>query len=67
MSTLHCSVLPGTLPPTEVAWKVDEGVLEVVPGAGDAVSLAEFGDAEVHVEFSVPAEAGEGQAREPQR
>jgi type 1 glutamine amidotransferase len=44
-------------------WLADEGVIEVVPGAGDAVTHAVFGDALFHVEFAVPAEQGEGEAR----
>jgi len=45
-------------------WKVENGYMEVVPGTGDIQTLAEFGDAQIHLELCEPAEVkGEGQGR----
>lgn len=33
------------------AWKLDQGVMEVVPGADGIISAREFGDCRVHLEF----------------
>ncbi len=50
--------------PTRGSVATREEVVEVVPGTGDLVSKADFGDALIHVEFSIPAMPGaEGQAR----
>ena len=54
-----------------IAWWVDDAsaeepraAIEVVPGTGDLVSAASFGDGLYHVEFSTPLEPeDEGQAR----
>jgi len=35
-------------------WKVDGGVLEVIPGAGDMTSKEKFGDLQLHLEFAAP-------------
>lgn len=35
-------------------WKVENGYMEVVPGKGDIRSKAEFGDCQLHVEWSEP-------------
>jgi hypothetical protein len=35
-------------------WKIDGGVLEVVPGAGDMTSKETFGDLQLHLEFAAP-------------
>lgn len=45
------------------AWKLDEKAVTVVAGAGDIVSKATFGDAQIHVEFMTPVEQGDGQDR----
>jgi uncharacterized protein (TIGR03000 family) len=47
------------------AWKVDGGILEVVPGRGDIRTSKRFGpDFQLHAEFNVPLEANQrGQAR----
>lgn len=36
------------------SWKIDGGVLEVVPGAGDMTSKEKFGDIQLHLEFAAP-------------
>lgn len=36
-------------------WKVENGYMEVVPGSGDIVTRAEFGDSQLHVEFRTPS------------
>ena len=38
------------------AWKVADGCLQVVPGAGDLSTKQKFGDVQLHVEWSAPAE-----------
>jgi type 1 glutamine amidotransferase len=46
------------------AWKLaPEAVIEVAPGRGDIRSREEFADARLHIEFQVPLESGEGQAK----
>lgn len=37
------------------AWKVQDGYMEVVPNSGNLISKEKFGDAQIHVEWSVPA------------
>jgi hypothetical protein len=45
-------------------WKVENGYVEVVPGAGGIVSRDSFGDAQLHVEWMAPLPAvGESQER----
>ena len=45
-------------------WKVGNGYVEVVPGAGGIVSRDAFGDAQLHVEWMAPLPAvGESQER----
>jgi hypothetical protein len=45
-------------------WKVENGYLEVVPGAGTLLSADAFGDVQLHVEWAAPALVkGEGQGR----
>lgn len=38
------------------SWKVAEGYLQVVPGAGDLATKQKFGDVQLHVEWAAPAE-----------
>jgi hypothetical protein len=35
-------------------WKFENGVMEVVPGAGNATSTEAFGDIQLHLEFAAP-------------
>ncbi len=42
--------------PVEPKWKVENGYFEVVPGTGDLISREKFGDSQIHVEWSAPAE-----------
>jgi hypothetical protein len=45
-------------------WMVDNGVLQVVPKAGDIRSRREFGDCQLHVEWAAPEEVkGSSQGR----
>jgi hypothetical protein len=45
-------------------WKVQDGVLEVVPGTGDICTRQEFTDFQLHVEFNEPyMPNAHGQAR----
>ena len=45
-------------------WKVENGYMEVVPGAGAIVTRDGFGDAQLHVEWAAPLPAeGESQER----
>lgn len=37
-------------------WKVENGVVECVPKAGDLVTREKFGDAQIHIEWSSPVE-----------
>ena len=46
------------------AWRVADGYMEVVKGAGDIQTEAAFGDCQLHVEWAAPAPpSGEGQHR----
>jgi 3-keto-disaccharide hydrolase len=48
----------------EAGWKVVDGCLEVVGGAGDIQTRAEFGDCQLHLEWAAPAEVrGDSQGR----
>ena len=38
------------------SWKVAEGYLQVVPGAGDLATKQKFGDVQLHVEWAAPVE-----------
>lgn len=45
-------------------WKVENGCMEVVPGKGDIRPKAEFGDCQLHLEWSAPTVVkGESQGR----
>jgi 3-keto-disaccharide hydrolase len=45
-------------------WKVENGYVEVVPGAGGIASRDKFGDAQLHIEWMTPLPAvGESQER----
>lgn len=45
-------------------WKVENGYVEVVPGAGGIASRDKFGDAQLHIEWMAPLPAvGESQER----
>ena len=45
-------------------WKVENGVLTVVPKSGDIFTKQEFGDVQLHLEWSEPLPAtGDGQGR----
>ncbi|MBM4019588.1 MAG: DUF1080 domain-containing protein [Planctomycetes bacterium] len=46
------------------AWKVENGYMEAVPGAGSLISKESFGDCQLHVEWASPAEVkGASQGR----
>ncbi|WP_031499742.1 3-keto-disaccharide hydrolase [Bryobacter aggregatus] len=46
------------------SWKLENGTMEVVPGAGDAQTKESFGDVQLHVEWSPPTEiSGDSQWR----
>jgi hypothetical protein len=46
----------------DAAWAIEDGVLTVVPGAGDIISRQAFGDVQLHIEWRTPAVVvGEGQ------
>lgn len=46
------------------AWKVENGYMQVQPGAGDIQTTAELGDCHLHVEFASPTVVkGNGQGR----
>lgn len=48
----------------EAKWKVDDGSLTVVKGAGNIQTKQGFGDVQLHIEWRTPAEVqGEGQGR----
>lgn len=48
----------------EAQWKVENGYMEVVPGTGDIQTREHFGDCQLHVEWTAPAEIkGESQGR----
>jgi len=38
------------------AWKVEHGILQIVPGMGDIFSKRAFGDVQLHVEWMIPSE-----------
>lgn len=38
----------------DAKWKVEDGHFEVTPGTGEITSREEFGDCQLHVEFSAP-------------
>jgi hypothetical protein len=40
--------------PPPLGWKLENGYVEVIPGAGQMVSKEKFGDVQVHVEFQMP-------------
>src|SRR6202035_4363508 len=45
-------------------WKLENGYFEVVPGTGDLVTKEKFGDIQLHIEWSEPADiTGKSQAR----
>lgn len=45
-------------------WKVENGYVEIKPGSGFITTKEEFGDCQLHVEFSEPSPpSGEGQGR----
>lgn len=45
-------------------WKVENGYMEVVPGAGDILTRQEFGDSQLHIEWRTPAPpSGDSQER----
>lgn len=39
---------------SDVKWTVHDGYFEVAPGTGDLISRDQFGDAQIHVEWSEP-------------
>ena len=46
------------------AWKVENGYMEVVGGKGDIMTNRQFGNMQLHIEWSAPTEiVGEGQGR----
>jgi hypothetical protein len=48
----------------DVKWPVHDGYFEVGPGTGDLVSREQFGDAQIHIEWSeLPDVSGTGQDR----
>jgi hypothetical protein len=48
----------------EARWKIENGYVEVVPGAGDIYTREHFGDCQLHLEWAAPsAVRGEGQRR----
>jgi hypothetical protein len=51
-------------PAEPTRWEVKDGVLQCVPGAGYIRSVEEFGDCQLHVEWSAPKEVkGDSQGR----
>ena len=45
-------------------WKVENGYVEITPGAGDLITKEKFGDAQYHIEWASPAEVrGNSQGR----
>jgi hypothetical protein len=45
-------------------WKIENGYLEVTRGKGDIMTIKEFGDMQLHIEWSSPTEiVSEGQGR----
>jgi len=49
------SAKDGAPPNTPAKWKVENGYMEVVRGAGQIVSKQKFGDMQLHIEFATPA------------
>lgn len=48
----------------DAKWKVENGVMEVVPGTGDIETREHFGDAQIHLEWAAPTVVkGESQGR----
>jgi hypothetical protein len=48
----------------EAAWKIENGYMEVVPGAGNIHTRKEFGDCQLHLEFAAPSVVkGDSQGR----
>lgn len=48
----------------DAEWKVSGGIIEAVPKTGDIATKQKFGDCQLHVEWSVPADVtGTSQAR----
>ncbi len=48
----------------DAAWKVEDGIMEVVPKTGDIFTRDEFGpDVQLHVELATPPPMGDGQDR----
>jgi hypothetical protein len=48
----------------DAKWKVENGAMTVVSGAGNIKSKAQFGDCQLHIEWRTPAEVkGDGQGR----
>lgn len=43
-------------PRANVSWKLGDGFLEVVPGAGSLATKEKFGDCQLHIEWAAPAE-----------
>lgn len=41
---------------SEPTWKVENGYMEVVPGAGSHITKETFGDVQLHIEWATPAE-----------
>jgi len=48
----------------DAGWRVENGAVTVLPGAGDIHTRRGFGDVQLHIEWRTPAEvSGEGQGR----
>lgn len=48
----------------EVKWDIEDGVMTVKPGTGQIITVREFGDCQLHLEWRSPSEVkGEGQGR----
>ena len=48
----------------EPRWKVEDGVVTVVPGTGDLTTRESFGDIQLHLEWRIPpAVTGDGESR----
>jgi hypothetical protein len=48
----------------DAEWRVEDGVMTVVPGTGNIRTRQGFGDVQLHIEWRTPAEvSGEGQGR----
>ncbi len=48
----------------EASWRVEQGYMEVIPGAGDIQTRDHIGDCQLHLEWAAPAKVhGEGQRR----